>query len=74
MLLYNHRNKERKQKEKENKVMWKELKKELKKEVKGWDTLLIEAYIENYGFHVCTRTENCVYAVDEHGYGEYFYK
>ena len=70
MLLYNHRNKERKQKGKENKVMWKEL----KKEVKGWDTLLIEAYIENYGFHVCTRTENCVYAVDEHGYGEYFYK
>ena len=70
MLLYNHRNKERKQKEKENKFMWKEL----KKEVKGWDTLLIEAYIENYGFHVCTRTENCVYAVDEHGDGEYFYK
>ena len=70
MLLYNHRNKERKQKEKENKVMWKEL----KKEVKGWDTLLIEAYLETYGFHVCTRTENCVYEIDEHGCGEYFYK
>lgn len=46
----------------------------LKKEVKGWNTNVIEAYIENYGFRVCTKTETCIYAIDKYGYGEYFYK
>lgn len=47
---------------------------ELKKEIKGFDIDDIEAYIENYGFKVCTKTENCIYAIDKYGYGEYFYK
>lgn len=47
---------------------------DLKKEVKGRDTNTIAAYIENYGFQICTITKNCVYAVDKYGYGEYFYR
>ena len=46
---------------------------ELKKEIKGWDARDAEAYIETYGFYVCTRTDSCIYAIDKYGYGEYFY-
>lgn len=47
---------------------------ELKRKTKGWNTYDIECYIENYGFHVYSRTDTCVYAVDKCGHGEYFYK
>ena len=46
----------------------------LKNEIKGWNTDDIEAYIENYGFRVCTKTSTCVHAIDKYGFGEYFYK